>query len=310
MYMIKNPQTLLSFLSVVEAGSFQAAADRMNMDRSVLSRRIAALEAELGTRLLQRSTRALSVTAAGQGLLVKARCLRDLLNEVQQIAEDSHETLRGRLRVTAPTHFGHLYVQEALERFLFLHPEVEGELRLEDRFTPLVAEGFDVAIRIGEPEDSSLVARKLVNHSLEIVAAPEFLTRHGTPGDVAELVKLPALAYRSEGVEAAHLHYLDRRGKRHQAPMNIVYWSNSGQMLRQSAVVGLGWAILSTFLCHRDLREGTLVRLLPKLKLPDYAPIYLVTSHRDLPRRTRAFIDVLRQVVGNPPVWGAAKAPA
>jgi len=102
------------------AGSFQAAADRLNMDRSVLSRRIAALEAELGTRLLQRSTRALSVTAAGQGLLDKARSLRDLLNEVQQIAEESHETLRGRLRVTAPTHFGHLYVQEALERFLYL----------------------------------------------------------------------------------------------------------------------------------------------------------------------------------------------
>lgn len=303
--MSSQTDDLMLFLTVAEAGSFQKAADRLNMDRSVVSRRMAALEQSLHMRLLHRTTRALSVTPAGQSVIERARGIQRLLDEVRAISQNSRTDISGTLRITTAPHFGALYVQPAVNAFISGHPEVEVELRLEERMTPIVAEGFDLAIRIGEPKDSTLIGRKLAEHSMELVASRSFIDRHGIPTTIGELVKLPTVAYRSTGVEALPTQFLNTPADERIDTPRVVLWSNSVDALKSAVLSGVGWAVLSTFIVHRELASGDLVRLMPHALLRNYSPIYALTAHRDVPKRTKIFLDYLSKEIGNPPVWNS-----
>ncbi len=227
-----DPADLLHFAAVADAGSFQAAADRLHVDRSVLSRRVAALESQLGVQLLHRSTRSLSLTEAGTAIAARARELGALVGEVRRIADDAQAQPHGLLRISAATDFGSRVVQPAVARYQALHPQVAVELRLDNRRTDLAAEGFDLAIRIGELPDSSLIARKLCDNPLRLVAAPAFVARHGPIDALPALLRLPAVSYRADGLQHAALHWIDAGGRERAEPMpHIAFWSNHGEAL-------------------------------------------------------------------------------
>ena len=299
-----DPADLLHFAAVADAGSFQAAADRLHVDRSVLSRRVAALESQLGVQLLHRSTRSLSLTEAGTAIAARARDLGALVGEVRRIADDAQDQPRGLLRISAATHFGSRVVQPAVARYQALHPQVAVELRLDNRRTDLAAEGFDLAIRIGELPDSSLIARKLCDNPLRLVAAPAFVARHGPIDALPALLRLPAVSYRADGLQHAALHWLDAAGRERAEPMpHIAFWSNHGEALLAAVVAGTGWGAVPAFLAHADLQAGRLVPLLPDVRLPPFGMVYAVYGERRLPLRTRLFLDLLQESIGSPPVW-------
>ena len=299
-----DPADLLRFAAVADAGSFQAAADRLHVDRSVLSRRVAALEAQLGVQLLHRSTRALSLTEAGAAIAARGRALAALMGDVRQIADDARDQPRGLLRITAATHFGSRVVQPAVARYQALYPQVAVELRLDNRRTDLVAEGFDLAVRIGEPADSSLIARQLCDNPQRLVAAPAFVARHGPVGELPALLRLPAVSYRADGLQHDRLHWLDAAGRTHAELMpHIALWSNHGEALLAAVVAGTGWGVMPAFLAHPDLQAGRLVPLLPDVRLPPFGMVYAVYGERRLPLRTRLFLELLQESIGSPPVW-------
>ena len=299
-----NPADLLHFAAVADAGSFQAAADRLHVDRSVLSRRVAALEAQLGVRLLHRSTRALSLTEAGAAIVAQAHSLAKLLGDVRRIAGDAQDTPRGLLRISAATHFGIRCLQPAVVRYQALYPQVAVELRLDNRRTDLAAEGFDLAIRIGEPADSSLIARKLCDNHLRLVASPAFVASHGPIDELPALLRLPAVSYRADGLQHDTLLWLDEGGREHAEPMaHIAFWSNNGEALLAAVVAGTGWGVMPAFLAHADLQAGHLVPLLPALRMAPFGMVYAVYGERRLPLRTRLFLDLLQDSIGAPPVW-------
>ena len=166
---------LLMLLEVVEQGSFAKAAEIRNIDRSVISKQISRLEDELGVRLLNRTTRSFSLTAAGAEMIKKADELRSLLGDTLRMAENYHLEPRGVLKITSSTLIGRRYLQPVINDFQKRFPQVEVELRLDDRLVDIVSEGFDLAFRVGEPKDSSLIARKIARNRLLLLASPAFI---------------------------------------------------------------------------------------------------------------------------------------
>ncbi|GAB2457979.1 LysR family transcriptional regulator [Comamonas humi] len=292
-----DPQDLLRFLAVAEAGSFQAAADRLHVDRSVVSRRVAALEKTLGVRLLRRSTRSLSLTEAGVAVAARGRRLHALLGEVRQIADETRLEARGLLRITSSTHFGNRYVLPAVLQYQRLYPHVIVELELDNRHTDLIADGFDLAVRIGEPKDSRIIARKLCSNPVCLVASHEFIARHGSVTSLPALLQLPAASYSAEGMCFEQLEYLDEMNARRSAPMHVAFWSNNAETLYQAVKGGVGWGCMSRFVVHQDLVDGHLEQLLPQLLLPPYNSVYVVYSQRELPLRAQLFLDLLHGTV-------------
>jgi DNA-binding transcriptional LysR family regulator len=292
-----DPQDLLRFLAVADAGSFQAAADRLYIDRSVISRRVAALEKTLGVKLLRRTTRSLSLTEAGIAVAARGRRLQELLGEVRQIADETCQEARGMLRITSSTHFGNRYVLPTVLRYQQLYPHVVVELELDNRNTDLTAQGFDLAVRIGEPKDSRIFARKLCNNPVCLVASHEFVARHGPITSLSGLLNLPAVSYSGDGMCFEHLEYLDEMNTQRSAPMRVAFWSNNAETLYQAIKGGAGWGSMSRFLAHQDLLDGHLELLLPQLRLPPYNSVYIVYSQRELPLRTQLFLDLLHSAV-------------
>ena len=248
--------------------------------------------------------RALSLTEAGTAIAARARELGALVGEVRRIADDAQAQPRGLLRISAATHFGTRCVQPAVVRYQALYPQVAVELRLDNRRTDLAAEGFDLAIRIGEPADSSLIARKLCDNPLRLAAAPAFVARHAPIDSLAALLRLPAVSYRADGLQHETLNWIDATGRERSEPMPAVaFWSNHGEALLAAVLAGTGWGVMPAFLAHADLQAGRLVPLLPDVRLPPFGMVYAVYRERRLPLRTRLFLDLLQESIGSPPAW-------
>ena len=176
-----------TFATVVKTGSFTAAADRLGMSKALASKYLNQLEQRLGVRLLNRTTRHLSLTEVGQVYYTRCQSLLEAVDELEAAIQDRHESPKGRLSITAPQTFGECYLAQAMARFLEQYPQVSVELNLTDRFVNLLEEGFDLGIRIGELADSSLVARRLASVRIITCAAPRYLERHGVPVHPLEL---------------------------------------------------------------------------------------------------------------------------
>lgn len=294
---------LVLFAEVVDLGSFSAAARRQRSTRASVARQIAQLEDDLGARLLQRSTRSMSVTDLGRRVYENAVRVRQQLREVAALAEDAHDAIRGELRMTSVVHFGRLYVQPVALEFLREHPGVDIDLRLDDRVEDVISEGFDLAIRIGHPIDSSLIARRIADVDVVICAAPSYLAARGVPRHPSELTQHTAVVYASDEVIIDHWHYYEGEII-DTVHVQARYRVNHGELLMEAVRTGLGVGLLPRFLVAGALREGTLVRLFEDHPLPPYAPLHAVYPARDyLPRKTRTFLDRLVAHVGDPPRW-------
>jgi DNA-binding transcriptional LysR family regulator len=291
-----------TFVAVVDQGSFSAAAERLGKPKSAVSRRVAQLERRLGARLLNRTTRRLSLTDAGRALHERARRLLNDLEEAEAEAADTQAALRGRLKVATPLSFGLLHLRPALEDFLATHPDLEVELDLNDRQVDLVSEGFDLALRIGRLSDSSLVARRIATVRRVTVASPAYLAERGEPGHPLDLAGHQGLRYTNLPRQAAWT-YLDADGGELKPRVPDRLAANNGELLADAAERGLGITIQPTFMVYRAVEQGRLRPVLTRWELAEQGMYLVYPPGRFLSQRVRAFSDHLAGRFGDRPYW-------
>jgi len=288
------------FVRVVSEGSFTRAADRLDLSRSVVSKYVTRLEERLGVRLLNRTTRRLSLTEAGQVFYERSR--RGLQEFEDAEAEVSHlqEEPRGILRINSPMSFGICHVAPALPQFLKEYPGVSIDMNLDDRKLDVIEEGFDVSIRISDMPDSSLVARRLGPCRHVVVAAPSYLEENGTPKTPGDLSAHNVISYRyQESVN--NWHFIDRENRQVSVTVSGAMQMNNSLALREALLVGGGIMRTPTFIVGEDIRRGRLVRLLPDYQMLEPS-IYLVfPERRHLSPKVRAFVDFMAaRITANP----------
>ena len=245
------------FAKVVEARSFTAAARELGLSKSAVSKQITALENRLGARLLNRTTRKLSLTEAGEVYFERAQRIMQEVGEAEHAVTHLADAVRGRLRVNAPMSFGILHIAPALADFHAAFPELEVAMDLNDRFVDLVEEGYDVAVRIGALAGTSLIARRLADARHVLCASPSFIARYGRPEAPADLARLPHLRYAIPAVRE-HVRFADGSEVGVDGPLI----SNNGDVLVQAAASGVGIAALPSFIAQPYLRDGRLLCLL------------------------------------------------
>ncbi len=294
-------EELRAFVGVVESGSFSAAAERLELAKSAVSRRVSDLERRLGVQLLSRTTRRLGLTDAGAAMHQHARRLLADLEEAEQSVSSEHSALSGRLKVTAPLTFGLRHMAPVVSAFCSANPRVQLELDLNDRQVDLVEEGFDLAVRIGTLADSSLIARRLNRIRMLTVASPAYLTIHGEPTHPLQLEQHAGLVY---GLHAqSPWRYRDQDGRLFQPNVPRRYLSNNGENLCAMASAGLGVAVLPRFILHRALDAGALVAILGDYGLPEQALHLVYPPGRYLSRRARVFADDLLEAFSGDVPW-------
>lgn len=295
-------EDLQAFTAVVEAGSFTAAAERLGMAKSAVSRRVAALEERLGVQLLRRTTRVLNVTETGSSFYEhSARILADL-EEAEAAVQQEHGELRGTLRVALPLSFGVRHMCKPIAAFSNRHPKVVFQLDLNDRRVDLIEEGVDLALRIGRLQDSTHIARRLFNARTVVCASPHYLTVNGEPRTPDELVNHRCLAY-SNLADPGRWAYTDPNGDRHAIDLDVFMLASSGDFLTNAAAHGMGIVLQPTFIASEAIRRGVLVPVLTDFEWP-VTPAYAVyPPTRHLSYRVREFIDFLADRFAGTPSW-------
>jgi DNA-binding transcriptional LysR family regulator len=296
---------IAAFVAVVEAGSITQAARRLGLAKSVISERLVELERALGARLVQRTTRKLSLTEEGAAFLDRGqRMLHDATEAVAEIAQRRGE-LVGALRISAPVSFGSLHLGPALYPFLKAHPRIELTLDLDDRFVDPASGGYDAVVRHGPLLDSRLIAHRLAGSRRTLVAAPAYLAAHGAPRTLAELETRPAVLYANRDTD---WRFQGPEGSVVVRPVCVLR-VNNGLVMRDAALAGLGITLLPLFLVHAELASGTLQALDVGVEA-EGADIYVAYRERGASAKLHAFITVLRQTFGDPPYWNLANQAA
>jgi DNA-binding transcriptional LysR family regulator len=281
------------FAQVVNAGSFTAAARELGMPKSTLSRRISNLEGRLDSRLLHRTTRSLRLTDVGAEFY--ERCVRvvDEAREAEHLISRNRAEPRGLLRVTGPIEWGTNQIGAIISEYLQHYPEVQLELILTNRYVDLVAEGFDLALRAGSLEDSSLIARRLGDSQLLLCAAPSYLEAHGSPRNPKQLQEHVCLAY--PGSDGRSNLQFSSSNNLSQVEIKGRLVANSMSTLRDAAMAGLGIAALPSGLCQEQLKRGELVPIMPEWQLPAGGIYAVYPSQRHLTMKVRSFIDFIAE---------------
>jgi len=280
---------LRAFVATAETGSFTGAAERMNISNRLTSKYVAELEERLGVRLLQRTTRRVGLTAAGESLLARAPALLDDLDEMlAEVSEDSRG-FTGTLRISAPVTFGEIYVQEMLSRFAAPHPDLTIDLRLSDAYVDLASEGIDLAFRIGETAATALKRRRLGTLSGLVVASPDYLAKHPAPQTPEDLVHHVCIADTNRAVPGRWVFMRDGAEIVVRVPSRFMV--NSAQVARDLAVAGHGIAYCPRFVLGDDLEAGRLISLLGDYDSPSHPVSAVYLEGRTLPRKLRALID-------------------
>lgn len=293
--MAMNPQRLAIFSAIVRAGSISKAAKNLGHGKSVLSRHLAKLEMELGARLVQRSTRRLTLTEVGEEVFAQARQIDQALANIEQLTGQHQREVKGRLQVTCPVPLGQRYLVPLIVEFTQRYPLVEVALTVEDRLTDLIAEHIDVAIRVAHLEDSSLVARKLADSARVLVAAPSYLAQAGTPQTAADLTQHACLIYTS-GARVFDQWSFSRDGITTVVPVHGKIQINDGMSLVAAACAGGGILLIDRLMVAKELAKGELVELLPDYSLNPGQPIYAVYPARPwLALKTATFVAFLQE---------------
>lgn len=290
---------LLLFARVADSGSFSRAAERLGLPKSTVSRRIAALERRLGERLLQRTTRQLKITEWGEAVLGHARELATEVEDVLALASNRQQQPSGRLRVTMPGDLANQALAPAIARFVADFPRVALELDLSPRRVDLIAEGFDLAIRIGAlVDDANLVARPVARFQLGLFASPAYLARFGAVEHPEQLAAMHGLALPArDGEERPWLLTQRADGFRWQGRPASMTRANSPDLLVLLAARGAGVTGAADFYVDAQVRAGALVRVLPDWYLPPETAWGVFPGRRLMPSRTRAFLDAMTEAL-------------
>ena len=289
---------LRAFVAVVDTGGFNRAANQLEASAAAVSRRISALESALGVKLLNRTTRQIDLTEAGNQFYADVVSIIESLEEAEEKLQSGRETVKGNLRVAAPLSFGVTRIAPILPQFMKQYPELKVHLQLDDRFADLVAEGIDVAIRIGSLKDSSLVATRLASIPSACCASPDYLALHGEPGKPEDLSRHNCLQY-SLLSSKEDWSFVEQNDNRRDIQISGSLSTNNGDVLKEAAIQGLGITMAPTFIVEDALRDGRL-----KAILSDYYPepfgLYAVQPSRHFtPMRINVLIDYLKKQLGN-----------
>jgi DNA-binding transcriptional LysR family regulator len=296
---MSNLADLEIFARVVASGSMSAAGRELGLQPAIISKRIKRLEERLGTRLFQRTTRQISLTEAGAGFHERVVSALAGLEDAEAFVSGRSGEVRGRLRISEPTSFGRMHIAPHLKAFFHLYPALRVQLILTDDFQDIVAGGFDLAIRIAELGDSSLVARKLAPVKRILCCSPAYIAAHGMPESIADLEQHICIPAHNN----AHWHLIGPEGPVALKPEGPLE-TNSSEVIREVVLAGLGIALRSTWDIGPDLRSGQLVRVLGEWEGSSNVGLYAVYPSRQfLPAKVRVLIDFLANLYGPAPYW-------
>jgi len=287
------------FARVVAAGSMSAAGRELGLSPAVVSKRLRRLEDRLGTRLLQRTTRQIALTEAGQGFYERVVAILAGVEEAEAFVSRRSAHARGTLKISAPTSFGRMHIAPHLTPFMQTNADLSVNMQLSDDLVDIVGEGFDVAIRIAELADSSLVARKLAPSRRVLCATPDYLHEHGTPAQLDDLDQHNCLTH-----QTSDIWRLDGpNGSATLRPRGNLT-TNSSEVVREAVLAGLGIALRSTWDIGDDLAAGRLVQVLPEYEASSNVAIHAIYPSRQfLPVKVRLFIDYFADLFGPVPYW-------
>ena len=295
-------ENMNAFVRVVEAGSISAAADRMDVAKSVISRRLKELETHLGVELFHRTTRQMNLTDSGRAFYQQSvRILADIL-EAEHATSQFHGALKGNLKVALPLSFGLMHLGPAINEFLQAHPEIEFDLDFNDRHVDLLVEGFDLAIRIASLPDSSLIARRLAPIQTVMCASPAYLERMGTPQSPHELIHHRCLVYNLIG-NLENWNVFDATGQLIKTRITPYLKASNGEFLRDAAVAGMGIVLLPTFIVYQEIERGALMPIMTNYHYSQLAAYAIYPQTRHLSQRVRAFVDFLVERFEGSPYW-------
>ena len=281
-------------VAVAREGSFTQAADKLGMSPQLISKYVGRLEEQVGMRLLNRTTRRVHLTEAGERYVQQAQQVLSDIEDMDNLAVDFQTRARGLLRITAPVSFACLHLAEPLVAFQAAHPEVGIDLQLNDRKVDIINEGFDIALRIGHLKDSSLVAKKLTSIRLAYCASPTYLREHGEPKSERELTQHRFLQYS---------YTEDDRHRLLAVQHTSGFTSNNGEVLNNAAIAGAGIVLQPTFISGAALADGRLREIL-KEDAPAPIGLYAMYAHRTLlSNKVRIFIDFMDGYFGDVPYW-------
>ncbi|MCB1932543.1 MAG: LysR family transcriptional regulator [Candidatus Accumulibacter sp.] len=293
------------FMRVVELGSFAAVARQMNVARSLITRQVAALEAQLGVKLIARSTRSLSLTSAGASYLERCREILKLVEAAESDLAGERQEPRGPIRLSVPLSFGVHHLLPLLLDFNVTYPEVSAEIDFTDRRIDLVEEGLDLAIRISARLDPLDVARRIGSSRLQVIASPAYLQRHGEPSHPGQLVERECLLYLpvdQDGwsflVDGVMTNFRVRGRVR----------ANNGDALLEATIRGLGISLQPSFIAAAAIEAGAVRPILRDYPLPELGIHALLPGNRYVPQRVRMLIDYLAEQIGERPYWETGEA--
>lgn len=298
---MQNLNSLVTFAQVVDAGSFSEAARRSGTSKSSVSKIVTKLEKDLGARLLNRSTRSLSLTEVGSAIYEHCGRILEEIEQAEQLAAQLHSEPRGTIKVSASVAFGTLHISPALPQFLAQNPDMKVDLTIRDRFVDLAEDGYDLALRITREPDINLVARRLAPIRRKVCASPEYFRQHGVPHFPHDLSRHNCLHYTHMSAQGTwRFHGPDQDIV---VPVSGNLRINDDEALSQAVLGGLGVALLPTFIIGKDLQAGRL-----RAVLSEYVPleqfvyaVYLPTRH--IPSKVRAFIDFFVEKFSPTPYW-------
>ena len=292
---------VLAFVRVAETGAFARAAERMDVSKSIVSRRVARLEEQLGAKLLTRTAQGAQPTDIGQAYYARAANILADLEAAQEVVADAVTQVAGPIRMTAPLSFGSKYLAPALADFAKLHPRIEFDVSLNDRTVDLIGGGFDMAMRIGTLSDSSLIARRIAPIRGHALASPSYLDERGRPEHPRDLAGHDLLVYTNI---PAYEQWRFKVGNRiEQVRGKVRFRADNGELLREAACAGLGIVMLPTFIASEAIRSGKLEVLLPAYAMEEVGLYLVMPPGRASTARMRALIDFLAARFGPEPSW-------
>ncbi|MYM67269.1 LysR family transcriptional regulator [Pseudoduganella sp. FT55W] len=292
------------FVEVVKRDGFARAAEALDTSPANVTRYISDLEAHLQTRLLNRSSRKMSLTSSGEALYERAKSILADVAEAEAIVSTATLQPHGLLRINAPLSFGVLHLAPLWAKFMRLYPEVQLDVSLIDRVVDIVEEGYDMAVRISRAGSAANVARKLATSRNVLCASPDYIQQHGMPLTPADLLQHACIGY-SYAATADEWQMLDASGQPHAVKVNYTMRTNNGDTAVAAALGGLGVIWQPTFLVGADLRAGRLQRVLPDYHMPDMDVLAVYPSRRHLSAKVRVMIDFLVQELAGTP-WDDA----
>ncbi|WP_163835629.1 LysR family transcriptional regulator [Spartinivicinus ruber] len=285
---------LILFSQVIELGSFSKAAEENNLTNSVVSKRIARLEEEIGVQLLYRTTRKLALTEAGKVLLRSAKSVKQATQEAMDAVSGFGESVSGHIKMSVPTISGELILADAVAEFCNMHPGLAVDMSLDNRFVDLVAGGYDLVIRTGYLEDSSLIARHILNSQWVVCASPSYVAKHSKPIEPVDLTKHNCLQYAYQTTGASDWEFKGDKGN-YIVKVAGSFSTDNAAALRKAALGGHGIAYVPRCLVYHDIRNGQLVDIFPELvgkKLGIYA---VYPFSRQPPTKVKLLIEHIRE---------------